>query len=155
MVAGPRYNSFEMRTKLPLLAGLLLAPVAGVTLGLWAEFADLSPAVLLAVALPAIIVATLSAGVLLRAVGNAIAVVLAGLLAGVVTFGVTEGMYLAVHRLRGGFLNFEAFDSQGEMAAALLGIHLGVGAVTGLGVGTGLALLLPLARRLDRRAQSA
>ena len=143
-----------MRTKL-LVAGVLLAPGAGLALGVWAEFADLAPAVLLAVALPAIVVATLNAGRLLGGVRHPTVVAFAGLVFGVVTFGGTEGVYLAIHRLRGGSLNFESFDSQGEMAAALLAIHLGVGAVAGLGVGLGLALLLPLARRLERRAQGA
>jgi len=147
-----------MRTKLPLLAGLLLAPVAGVALGVWTAFFDVGPAVLavlLTIASFAIVVATLSAGRLIGAERNPVALGLGGLLSGMMTLGVAGGVSLAIHRARGGFLNFEAFDSQGEMAAALLGIHLGVGAVAGLGVGMGLALLLPLARRLDRRAQSA
>ena len=123
------------------LAGILFAPSVALALGVWAEFGDLNPPVLFAVALPAITVSTLSLAYLARQFPWPLALVLAGVVVGTITFGLTEGTYLAIHLSRGGTLNFEAYDSQPAMALALLGIHVAVGSMVGLGVGAGLALL--------------
>ena len=128
--------------------GVAIAPAAALALGVWAEFADLGPPLLLAVAGPAILISTLSAAYLASGLARPFVVLLLGVAIGVLTFGLTEGSYLAIHLSRGGTLNFEGADSQGAMAAALLGIHAGVGAVVGLAIGCGLALVLYAARAL-------
>jgi len=134
-------------------AGLVLAPASGLALGVWAEFDDLNAPLLLGVATPAIALATLAAARLLRVHPTAVA--LAGALLGALTLGLSEGVYIAVHRARGGFLNFEAFDSQGEMAAALIAIHAAAGATLGLAVGASLALLLWAGRARGRNRPAA
>ena len=131
-----------------LLAGVLVAPIAALALGVWAEFADLGPLLLLIIAVPAIVVATVSAASLLPAAQRPPALVLLAVLLGTLTFGLTEGSYIAIHLSRGGYLNFEGLGSQRAMAAALIGIHLGVGAVVGAGIGLGLTALSLAGRRL-------
>lgn len=131
------------------LLGLLTAPAVAFAIALWAEFADLGPPALLAVAAPAIVVSTVSAGYLFAV--RSIALVLIGGGVGLLTFTIAEGGYLALHYARGGTLNAECCDAQGEMAAVLFGIHVGVGIVVGLVVGGVLALALMAARVLRRR----
>jgi hypothetical protein len=121
------------------LAGLHVVPAAALLLGVWAEFADLGAPLLLAVAVPAIVVSTASAAYVSGAAERPAFVVLIGTLAGALTFAMTEGSYLALHLSRGGRLNFEGADSQQAMAAALLGIHVGVGALVGACVGVAMA----------------
>ena len=128
------------------IAGVVVAPIAALALGVWAEFADLNPPALLAVGLPAIIVSTVSAARALRSTARPAALLLLGVALGTVTFAVTEGTYLAIHFSRGGTLNFESVDSQPAMALALLGIHVAVGALVGAGVGAGLAVLSIVSR---------
>jgi hypothetical protein len=140
------------RAKVALL-GLLLSPIASALIAVWAEFADLNPPLLLAAALPAIVISTLSAGYLLRA--GTIAHVAIGAAAGALTLGGAESGYVAIHLARGGFLNFERFDSQGEMAAALIGIHIAAGAAMGLAVGAVVAISLLAASQARARAASA
>ena len=125
---------------------IFLAPIAALALGVWAEFADLSPPVLFAVALPAIIVSTVSAARALRPTARPAVLLLLGVALGTVMFAITEGTYLAIHFSRGGTLNFESVDSQPAMALALLGIHVAVGALVGAGVGVALAVLSIVSR---------
>jgi hypothetical protein len=135
------------------LLGLLIAPAVAVGIAVWAEFADLGPPLLLAVAVPAIVVSTLSAGYLLRA--RPIALVLVGGLVGLLTFTIAEGGYLALHYARGGTLNAQCCDTQSEMAAALFGIHVAVGSAVGLTVGAALGLVMVLWRALRLRGAAA
>lgn len=141
-----------MTTKSYALAGLFVAPAIGVALGVWAEFADLGPPVLLAIATPAIIVSTLSAGYLLGA--RPIAFVLIGGLIGLLTFTIAEGGYLALHYARGGsFEDLHVRDcchSAAPTVAMLLGIHVGVGATLGLAVGAGAAVLVGAGRAVGK-----
>ncbi len=130
--------------------GLLTAPLVALAIAVWAEFADLAPPLLLAFAVPAIVVSTLIAGYLFGA--RPIALVLLGGLIGLLTFTIAEGGYLAIHYARGGTLHADCCDSQGATAAVLFGIHVGVGIVVGLGVGAGLALLLIVSRVLGRHS---
>ena len=133
--------------------GLLVAPVVALGIGVWAEFADLSPALLLAVALPAMAVTLFSVALVFDL--RPVAVIAAGVAIGLMTFAITEGLYLSIHYARGGFLNFEAYESQRAMAAALFGIHVGVGAVAGLALGAAGALVAYAAgarRRMLSRA---
>ena len=135
-----------MRPTGRVIAGVIVAPVVALALGVWAEFADLSPPVLFAVALPAIIVSTVSAARALRPTARPAALLLLGVALGTAMFAITEGTYLAIHFSRGGTLNFESVDSQPGMALALLGIHVAVGAMVGAGVGAGLAVLSIVSR---------
>jgi hypothetical protein len=132
---------------------VFIAPLAAVAIGVWAEFAHLTPPLLFAVALPAIIVSTVSAAYLARRVPWPLALVLAGAVLGTITFGLAEGTHVAIHLSRGGTLNFESFDSQPAMAMALLGIHVAVGAMIGAGVGAVLAALSIAGRLLGRRSE--
>lgn len=131
---------------------MLAAPLAGLAIGVWAEFANLSPLMLFAVAGPAILLATISAAYLARTLARPIALILSGAALGVLTFGLAEGSYVAIHLSRGGFLNFERFDTQGEMAAALIGIHLAVGAMVGAALGAGAATFVLVAKALTKRS---
>ena len=135
------------------IAGVIVAPVVALALGVWAEFADLNPPALFAVALPAIIVSTLSAAYALRSTARPVVLLLLGVALGMATFAITEGSYLAIHFSRGGTLNFESVDSQPAMALALLGIHVAVGALVGAGIGAGLAALSIVSRLLGRRSE--
>ncbi len=121
------------------MLGILAAPTTALGIGVWAEFADLSPPLLLAVAMPAMAVTLFS-------VANATdakppALVLVGAVLGLLTFAVAEGLYLSIHYARGGTLDFESIDSQAAMAAALFGIHVGVGTAAGLALGVAAALV--------------
>ncbi len=121
------------------LLGILAAPITALGIGVWAEFADLSPPLLLAVAIPAMAVTLFSVASAFDL--RPVAVFAAGAAVGFVTFAITEGLYLSLHYARGGFLNFEAYESQRAMAAALFGIHVGVGTVAGLALGVVGALV--------------
>lgn len=77
--------------------------------------------------------------------------VLLGGALGLVTFLATEGLYLVIHHARGGFLNFEAFESQEAMAAGLLAVHAVVGTVLGLGLGVAVAGVAWLVRASGRK----
>ncbi len=132
-------------------AAALVAPAAALLLGVWAEFAELGPPLLLAVAVPAIAAWAACVAYITGRWTRPAFIVSLGALIGTLTFGLTEGSYLALHFSRGGEVDFEGLDSQRAMAAALLGIHLGVGALVGLGVGVGLALLLFAGRVLGPR----
>ena len=81
-----------------LLAGVLVAPVVALLLGVWAEFADLGPPLLLGVAVPAI---AISAGCAAGAIGVArrpVFVVAIGTLLGALTFALTEGTWRCISR---------------------------------------------------------
>ena len=116
-----------------MILGILIAPIVALGIGVWAEFAELSPPLLLAVAMPAMAVTLFSAALAFNL--RPVAVFTAGAVIGFVTFAITEGLYLSIHYARGGFLNYEAYESQRAMAAALFGIHAGVGTVAGLALG--------------------
>ena len=135
------------------MLGILVAPVVALGIGVWAEFADLSPALLLAVAMPAMAVTLFSValGFDLRPIAVFAAVAAIGLM----TFAITEGLYLSIHYARGGTLDFESIDSQAAMAAVLFGIHVGVGTVAGLALGAAGAVVKYVAgarRRMVSRA---
>ena len=122
-------------------------------IGVWAEFADLSASLLLAVALPAMAVTLLSVALALDL--RPIAVIAAGAAIGLMTFAIVEGLYLSIHYARGGTLDFESLDSQAAMAAALFGIHVVVGTVAGLALGAAGAAVVYVAgarRRMVSRA---
>ena len=113
--------------------GVLAAPIVALGIGVWAEFADLSPPLLLAVALPATAVCLISLAIAFDLRPAALVVV--GAAIGFATFAIAEGLYLSIHYARGGTLDFESLDSQLAMAAALFGIHVGVGTLAGLALG--------------------
>ncbi len=115
------------------LLGILAAPIAALGIGVWAEFADLSPPLLLAVAMPAMVVTLFSLAMVFDL--RPVAMIAAGAAVGLLTFAVAEGLFLSIHYARGGTLDFESIDSQAAMAAALFGIHVGVGTAAGLALG--------------------
>ena len=115
------------------MLGILIAPIVALGIGVWAEFADLSPPLLLAVAFPAMTVCLISLTIAFDLRPIALAVV--GAAIGFSTFAIAEGLYLAIHYARGGTLDFESLDSQSAMAAALFGIHVAVGTLAGLALG--------------------
>lgn len=119
--------------------GFLIAPAVGLGTGVWAEFADLTPTLLLAVAVPAMAVALIAGAWRAPLMERPALLVLVGAVLGMVTFLASEGSYLAIHRARGGVLNFEAFESQEAMAAGLLAVHAVVGTGVGLVVGAAVA----------------
>ncbi len=116
-----------------LLLGVLIAPTVAVGTGIWAEFADLDARTLFAVVLPAMVVTLLSVALLLELRPGG--VVIAGTARGFVTFAIVGGLYLWIHQARGGFLNYEAYESQRAMAIALFVIHAALGTAVGLGLG--------------------
>jgi hypothetical protein len=129
-----------------LLAGVLVAPAVGMLTGLWAEFADLGPPLLLAVAVPAIVVSLLSL-TQLTARSHPAAVILSGGALGLVTFSISAGVYIVVHALRGGGFDVNG-DESGGSAAVFFAVHVAVGAVVGLAVGGALAVLTVVGRAL-------
>ncbi len=132
--------------------GVLVAPTVALAIGVWAEFAHLTPPILFAVAVPAIVVSTPCAAYPL---GSRLwALVLAGAAAGMVTFGLAEGTHVALHLARGDTLDFDAYHSQAAKAFALIGTHLAAGAMVGAGVGAGLAVVSLVATLLGRRASA-
>ncbi|MCH8007427.1 MAG: hypothetical protein IIC91_01045 [Chloroflexi bacterium] len=122
-----------------LILGILSAPIVALGIGVWAEFAELSPPLLLAVAMPAMAVTLFSLATAMGA--KPLALVLVGAAVGLLTFAVAEGLFLTIHYARGGTLDFESLDSQAAMAAALFGIHVGVGTVAGLALGAAAAVV--------------
>ena len=131
------------------IAGVLVAPVVGLAIGVWAEFAHLTPPLLFAVSVPAIVVSTLSAALSMRSFVWPL--VLFGAVVGSLTFGLAESTHVAIHLARGGTLDFAAYHSPAAKALALIGIHLAAGAMVGAGVGAALAALSLVARLLGRR----
>jgi hypothetical protein len=125
--------------------GVLAAPIVALGIGIWAEFADLSPSLLLAVALPAMTVTLFSVALAYEA--RPLAVLAGGIATGLLTFAIAEGLYLSIHYARGGTLDFESLDSQPAMAAALFGIHVAVGTLAGLGLGIAGAIVAYVTRR--------
>ncbi len=119
---------------------MLAAPIVALGIGVWAEFADLGPPLLLAVALPA-----MAAGLISLAIAydlRPIALVVVGAAIGFATFAIAEGLYLSLHYARGGTLDFESLESQSAMAAALFGIHVAVGTLAGLALGVAGAFVV-------------
>jgi hypothetical protein len=121
--------------------GIWVAPAVALVIGVWAEFADLTPPVLLAIALPAMAVTLAAVAVRYDLGSRPIVLIVAATAIGLLTFAIAEGLYLAIHYGRGGTLDFESIDSQPAMAAALFGIHVAVGALAGFGLGVVSALL--------------
>jgi hypothetical protein len=141
-----------------LLPGVLAAPIVALAIGVWAELAHLTPALLFAVAVPAIIVSTLSAAYLVRGLPWPLALVLAGVGVGTLMFGLAEGTHVAIHFARGKTIDFGDYHSRAAIGAMLIGIHLAAGAMVGAGVGAGLAALWSVSRLLgpfDRRRKTA
>jgi len=131
-----------------VLAGLFVAPVVGLATGVWAEFAELGPPLLLAVATPAIIVSVLSAARITER-SQPIAVVLTGAAVGLLTFSMSAGLYIAFHYLRGG--GFDVNDDEaGGSAAMFFAVHVGVGAIVGLVIGVAVAALAYVARTWNK-----
>ena len=130
-----------------LLAAFTLTIATAIAIGVWAEFADLGRPQLISVALPAIALATLAAaaGLARTTRGRAIAALASGVVIGTALGVLGEGTYLALHYARGGTLNFEGYNTQREMALALLGIHTLVGLTGGVIVGACLAAAFALA----------
>ncbi len=128
--------------------GFLAAPAAALTIGVWAEFADLGQVLLLAIAMPAMAV-TLASLAAASGAKPAYLVVL-GAAIGLATFAAAEGLYLTLHYARGGSLDFESIESQQAMAAALFGIHVAVGTVAGLALGCAGAVLAYVVSRSPR-----
>ena len=136
-----------------MILGILSAPIVALGIGVWAEFAELSPPLLLALAMPAMAVTLFSLAIGIGA--KPLALVLMGAAIGFMTFAITEGLYLSIPHARGGFLNFEAYGSQRAMAAALFGIHVGVGTVAGLALGAAGAVVAYLAGARRRTVSRA
>jgi hypothetical protein len=132
------------------LAAFAIGPAVGLGIGVWAEFADLSPPLLLAVATPAMAVALAGSAWRTTLMERPAMLIVAGAALGLLTFLASEGTYLAIHRAHGGFLNFEAFESQEAMAAGLLAVHAFVGTIVGLAVGAAVAGVALAARMRPR-----
>jgi hypothetical protein len=120
---------------------IFVAPIVALAIGVWAEFAHLTPPVLFAVAVPAIIVSTVSAAYLTRRVPWPLALAVAGAIVGTITFGLAETTHVAIHFSRGGTIDFGSYHSRAAIGLALIGIHLAAGAMVGAGIGAGLAAL--------------
>jgi hypothetical protein len=138
-------------------AAIFVAPAVAFGIGVWAELAHLTPPVLFAVSVPAIIVSTLAAPPMARRLPWPVALVLAGAIVGTITFGIAETTHVAIHEALGRSLDFGGGHSEAAKAFALIGIHLGAGAMIGSGVGVALAVLSLGARaaRALRQAQDA
>ncbi len=122
-------------------AGLLITPLVALAIGVWAEFAHLTPPVLFVVSVPAIIVSTLSVAYLARSIALPLALVLAGAAIGTLMFGLAEGTHVAIALPRGSDLDFGDYHSRAAIAAGLIGVHLVAGAMVGASVGAALAAL--------------
>ncbi len=120
---------------------IFVAPAVALAIGVWAELAHLTPPILFAVAVPAIIVSTLVAASFSRRLAWPVALVLAGALVGTITFGLAESTHVAIHFSRGKTIDFGDYHSRAAIGALLIGIHLAAGAMVGAGVGAGLAVL--------------
>lgn len=133
-----------------------MAPLVAIGVGVWAEFAELTPPVLFAVSIPVIIVSASSLAYLLQQrMSMVLALVLACALVGVVTFGLAEGTHVAIHLARGKTFELEAVDPQWAKGAFLIGVHVVAGALIGFGVGVGLAVLYAANAWVVRRANLA
>ena len=127
--------------------GLLVAPAVGVALGVWAEFADLEPPVLLAIALPAMAASLISAAYLGRPATRPLALVLLGGAIGLLTFALAAGLYIAIHELRGGAMDLNGADDGGS-AGVFFVVHVVVGTIAGVALGGGGAIVAWAARVL-------
>jgi hypothetical protein len=132
-----------------LFAGALVAPAAGLATGVSAEFADLGPPLLLAVAVPAIIISLLST-VRLTERSQPLAFILSGGALGLLTFSLSAGLYIALHALRGGGFDVNG-DESGGSAVVFFAVHVAVGALVGLAIGVAAALLMVVGRVLSQR----
>jgi hypothetical protein len=129
------------------VVGVLLAPVTGLAIGVWAEFADLGPALLLAVATPAMAVSLASASRVWRLDGRPVALVLAGVATGLLTFALAAATYIVLHLLRGGGLDLNG-DDDGGSAGVFVIVHVVVGALAGLVLGVCGGVLAYAGRRM-------
>jgi hypothetical protein len=121
-------------------AGIALALTVALSIGVAAEFAELNQAMLIAIALPVLVVATwLVAAHRATPSGRAVAALAGGAGVGLALGTIGEGTYLALHYSRGGELSVEAYDSQRAMALALFVIHTIVGLAGGALVGAAIA----------------
>lgn len=128
--------------------GLLAAPGVAIAIGVWAEFADLTPPLLLAVAAPAMALTLLSAAYLRGLATRPLAVVLLGGAIGLATFSFAAGLYIALHLARGGAADLNGADDGGA-AAVFFVVHAVVGTMAGLALG-GVGALLAWAVRQGR-----
>jgi hypothetical protein len=134
-----------------LFAGAVVAPVVGLATGIWAEFADLGPPLLLAVAVPAITVSLLSIA-RLRGQTHSLALSVGGGVLGLLTFSLSATIYILLHAVRGGGLDVNG-DESGGSAVVFFAVHVAVGALVGAAVGVALALLTVVGRALWPRAR--
>jgi hypothetical protein len=135
------------------VAGALVAPMAGLATGVWAEFADLGPALLLAVAVPAIVISLFSLS-RLSDQSRPIPLTLTGAAMGLLIFAISAGLYIVLHYMRGG--GFDVNDEEsGGSAAVFFAIHVGVGVTVGLAIGVAVALLMTVGRALSKRERRA
>jgi hypothetical protein len=132
--------------------GLFVAPVVAISVGVWAEFAELTAPVLFVVALPAMIVSTACAAMVWRRVPVVVALAAAGAAFGALTFGLSEGTNVVLALARGSDLDFGDYQSRAAIASLLVGVHLVAGAMVGAGVGLGLAVLYGANAWVVRRA---
>jgi hypothetical protein len=131
-----------------LLVGALLAPIAGVATGIWAEFADLSPPVLLVVTVPAIVVSVLCVSRLTERT-HPLALASIGAVIGLLTFAISAGVYIAIHYVSSGGFDVNDDESGGSALVFFL-VHIGVGTVVGLVIGAFVALVAYVMGGRDR-----
>ncbi|MEX2159091.1 MAG: hypothetical protein WEB04_06770 [Dehalococcoidia bacterium] len=122
-------------------AGVVAAPIVALGIGVWAEFAELTPPVLLAVASPAILLSTLCAAYRAGVTTRPVVTVLLGGAIGLATFSIAAGFYIALHLMRGGGLDLNGADDGGSAGVFFL-VHVAVGTIAGLALGCVVALVL-------------
>lgn len=122
-------------------AGIWVGPIVAVLIGVWAEFDDLSALVLFVVSIPAIVVSTISAAVLMPRLPVVLVLLVAGIVFGVATFGLSALTHVLLSWLRGSELDFGDDNSRALASLGFVAVHLAAGTVVGAGVGAVLALL--------------
>ena len=127
--------------------GLFAAPAVAIAIGVWAEFAELTPPLLLAVATPAMAVSLLSAAYLRRLATRSLTIVLLGAAIGLLTFSMAAGLYIAIHYARTSGFDLDE-DSDGGSAAVFFFVHVVVGTVAGVVLGVLGAVVAWVARSI-------
>lgn len=135
------------------IAGTLAAPLVALGIGVWAEFAELTPPLLLAVASPVILFSTLCAAYLAGVIARPIAPVLLGGAMGLATFSIAAGFYITLHLMRGGGLDLNGADDGGSAGVFFL-VHVAVGTIAGLVLGVAVAVVLWAKAMAARRSAS-
>jgi uncharacterized membrane protein len=135
------------------LPGVFAAPIVALGIGVWAEFAGLTPPLLLAVACPVIFLSTLCAAHLAGVTARPVGTVLIGSAIGLATFSIAAGFYIALHLMRGGGLDLNGADDGGS-AGVFFVVHVVVGTVAGLALGCVTAVVLWAKVMAARRSAS-